>query len=285
MAVVPESMTMPSFGALEWREAEDDLRRVVDGIAREVGRYGASAGRSLRDSVTRHEGCRIGVRYQVRGADSAATMEEPHAADWAAHYAAEDTPWDLGGPHPELSLRLTDGSLAPPRPGARVLVPGAGRGHDALALARRGWDVVAIDLVAGLADSVGRELARERGQLIIGDALQLEFGTSFELVWDHTFFCALPPPARAAWGEVAGSALAPGGRYVALIFPTGKPLTEGGPPFGMVTADVTQALGERFSLERDQPVARPVARRTWPERLAWFRYEPGPQRAGRSSER
>jgi hypothetical protein len=58
---------------------------------------------------------------------------------------------------------------------------------------------------------------------------------------------------------------------VALVFPCGKPLSEGGPPFGMTTEDVALVLGTAFELEDDRPVARPVARRTWPERIASFR--------------
>ena len=97
-------------------------------------------------------------------------MEEPHLYDWAAHYAAANTPWDLGGPHPELSQRLSDGDLAPPRDGARALVPGCGHGHDALALARRGWVVTAVDLVADLAETLGKELARLhlRDEVVLG---------------------------------------------------------------------------------------------------------------------
>jgi SAM-dependent methyltransferase len=200
-------------------------------------------------------------------------MGEPDLYDWAAHYTAADTPWDLGGAHPELSQRLSDGTLAPPRAGARVLVPGCGHGHDALALARRGWDVTAIDLVVDLAQTLGRELARRGGRFLQVDALAVEAGPDgpFDLVWDHTFFCALPPTLRAAWGARAAALTAPDGRYVALVFPCGKPLSEGGPPFGMTTEDVALVLGTAFELEDDRPVARPVARRTWPERIASFR--------------
>jgi SAM-dependent methyltransferase len=200
-------------------------------------------------------------------------MQEPELYDWAARYAAADTPWDLGGAHPELSQRLSDGSLAPPREGARGLVPGCGRGHDALALARRGWHVTAIDLVANLGETPARELARRGGRFLQVDALTVDAGAEgpFDLVWDHTFFCALPPLSRAAWGTCAASLVAPDGRYVALVFPCGKAASEGGPPFGMTTEDVTQALGPAFELEDDRPVARSVARRTWPERIASFR--------------
>ncbi len=205
-------------------------------------------------------------------------MEEPHLYDWAAHYAAANTPWDLGGPHPELSQRLSDGDLAPPRDGARALVPGCGHGHDALALARRGWVVTAVDLVPDLAETLGKELARRGGRFLRGDVLALvpgeagpgAVGQPFDLVWDHTFFCALHPSLRAGWGHVAGSLVAVGGRYVSLVFPTGKPAAEGGPPFGMSTDDVVAALGREFVLRDDRPVARPVPRRTWPERVARF---------------
>lgn len=204
-------------------------------------------------------------------------MEEPHLYDWAGHYAAADTPWDLGGPHPELSLRLQDGELAPPADGVRALVPGAGSGHDALALARRGWHVTAVDLVATFAEPAAREFERRGGVALNADALALEVaaGSSglerpFDLVWDHTFFCALPPARRGDWGRRVADLLRPGGHYVALVFPCGKAPEEGGPPFGMTTQDLVAVLGDAFELLSDRPVARPVAKRTWPERLARF---------------
>jgi len=200
-------------------------------------------------------------------------MEETELYDWAAHYAAADTPWDLGGAHPELSQRLSDGTLAPPRAGARVLVPGCGHGHDALALARRGWHVTAVDLVADLEETLRRELSRRGGRFLRSDALTVEAGPEglFDLVWDHTFFCALPPTLRRAWGARAAALAAPDSRYVALVFPCGKAASDGGPPFGMTTEDVALALGSAFELEDERAVARPVARRTWPERIATFR--------------
>lgn len=185
--------------------------------------------------------------------------------DWAARYSSGDTPWDLGGPHPELSVRLQDGRLAPPRPGARAFVPGAGAGHDALALARRGWAVTAVDLVEALAPRVGPDLERKGGRFVVGDAIDFEGAGAFDLVWDHTFFCAIPPDRRADWGRQVESLLVPGGVYSALVFPVGKPAAEGGPPFGMEEAHVLEALGPLFRLDASGPVSRAVARRTWRE--------------------
>jgi SAM-dependent methyltransferase len=63
---------------------------------------------------------------------------------WQARYDTADTPWDLGEPAPALLewLKMNPGQ------GRRALVPGCGRGHDALALAQAGWGVVAVDFAA-----------------------------------------------------------------------------------------------------------------------------------------
>jgi len=216
------------------------------------------------------------------GPGSGADGPADGAVDWASRYRSEDTPWDLGGPHPELSARLQDGRLSPDdAPGRRALVPGAGRAHDALALARRGWIVTALDLVGSVAADAGPELERHGGRFVTGDAFTWDPHTSgtedearFDLVWDHTFFCAIDPAARPAWGARARELVAPGGRYAALVFPVGKPAAEGGPPFGMDAAALLDALGAPFRAIEDEPVQRSVPRRTWRER--WLVAERAP---------
>ena len=168
----------------------------------------------------------------VSGGSSPTFVAMVDGTDWAARYLSGDTPWDLGGPHPELSARLQDGRLLPPRPGATAFVPGAGAGHDALALARRGWAVTAVDLVELLAPRVGPDLERKGGRFVVGDAIEFGAEGAFDLVWDHTFFCAIPPGRREAWGRQVNSLLAPGGVYAALVFPVSKPASEGGRPSG-----------------------------------------------------
>lgn len=192
--------------------------------------------------------------------------EVPGPVDWADCYRSGQTPWDLGGAHPELSRRLSGGSLAPPRDGARALVPGAGRGHDALALARRGWTVVALDLVGLVGEDLGAALARLGGRFVEGDALDFE-DEPFDLIWDHTFFCAIDPADRGPWGARAGELLLPGGLYAALVFPFGKPESEGGPPHGMSSADLLRVLGTRAEAIEDVEVQRKAPARRWAERF------------------
>ncbi|MEM9802262.1 MAG: hypothetical protein AAGA20_18190, partial [Planctomycetota bacterium] len=192
----------------------------------------------------------------------ASTIQTAH--DWANRYESGNTPWDLGGPHPELALRLQDGRLAPPREGARVLVPGAGRGHDALALARRGWDVTAIDVVEALSGTLGPALERYGGRFLVVDALTYE-DEPFELLFDHTFFCAISPDVREEWGRRAAALVAPSGHYAALMFPVGRPAAEGGPPYGMDATAVTTALGAEFRRLDESGLERPAPGRPWRE--------------------
>ena len=83
-----------------------------------------------------------------------------HGQKWSSLWDESYTPWDRGGPSmafydvllsradlipPAVNLAALEGSEAstPARPTA--LVPGCGRGHDALLLAAMGYDVVGLD--------------------------------------------------------------------------------------------------------------------------------------------
>lgn len=192
--------------------------------------------------------------------------------DWERRYESRQTPWDLGEPHPELVARIAreERSITPRRERGRALVPGCGRAYDALALARYGWQVTAVDVVASLRDDVQRQLAPSGGRFLAMDALALKTTPAWDLLFDHTFFCALPPERREEYGRWTRRVVAVGGRLVALVFPIDRPIDLGGPPFPMTTADLARALGKRFRLREDEPVEHPGVGREWAERWAVF---------------
>jgi hypothetical protein len=88
-------------------------------------------------------------------------MEEDvnRSENWDARYAAGRTGWDLGAAALALDRLLSD----LPKGSERVLVPGAGFGHDAIAWAKAGRDVVAVDFAAqaveGMRERAGVHLA------------------------------------------------------------------------------------------------------------------------------
>lgn len=210
-------------------------------------------------------------------------MEETPAhdpVDWAERYREEHTPWDLGHAHGELRARLARGELAPPRDGARAYVPGCGRGHDALALARAGWRVTAVDLVDSLAGPLQAELEPLGGDFHAGDALAMggggsDLGGAFDLVWEHTFLCALAPELRPAWSAMVRRCLRPGGHFAALIFPLDKPLELGGPPWGYDLERLREWLGEGYELVEDAGVDPALEERAWGQAFALLRRAPG----------
>src|SRR5256886_10667138 len=89
-------------------------------------------------------------------------------------YATGDTPWDSGRPSAEL-VRVLDAGLLP---GKTVLEIGCGTGTNAIELARRGYQVTAIDLV-DLAVRRAKDKAQRAGVDIdfrVGDATRWDPG-------------------------------------------------------------------------------------------------------------
>ncbi|GAP84657.1 putative thiol methyltransferase [Rosellinia necatrix] len=213
-----------------------------------------------------------------------AASAEEHAARWSACWDAEHTPWDRGGPSPALRdlLEANPGGAIPiddddgggggggsaattARRKKTALVPGCGRGHDVLLLAERGYDVWGLDvspqaLAAARAHAEGsRPTNAGAGAGAVawlhGDFFAEDWGSgapaSFDLIFDYTFFCALPPSMRPAWAARMRSLLRrPGGRLLCLEFPVEKSPAEPGPPWAAPPAAYLDHLSDPGGLRR-----------------------------------
>lgn len=188
------------------------------------------------------------------------------AEGWNRRYAEGTARWDLGEAPPVLT-RFIAGLEGAPR---RVLVPGAGLGHDAIAWARGGHVATAVDF-APLAVEGARALARERGvelEVVQADIFDLpaSLAGSFDLVWEQTCLCAIDPERRSDYADSMYRALRPEGELVALLWNHGR---EGGPPWNMDPEAITGLLAPRFERRSIAPVDASVADRT-PEYLTRF---------------
>jgi SAM-dependent methyltransferase len=152
--------------------------------------------------------------------------------EWNEHYRAGELPWDTGRADEHLVEIVECGAL----PTGRALEVGCGTGTNALWLAERGYDVVAVDVAP---------LAIERARARAGGAVRCRFevldflaadpratpGAPFDLVFDRGCFHVFDEAeVRARFARRVAAALAPGGAWLSVIGSTEGAAREAGPP-------------------------------------------------------
>jgi len=146
-------------------------------------------------------------------------------AGWEARYQRGETGWDRGGFSPALELMV-----AQLPPAASVLIPGCGRGHEVLELARRGFRVTAIDIAPSAIAHVRASLNAEQldAVLIQGDLFTYKATEPFDAIYEQTCLCAIQPEQRADYERCLYRWLKAQGLLYAMLMQTG---VAGGPPF------------------------------------------------------
>lgn len=199
-----------------------------------------------------------------------------HPDRWDDLWQRDVTPWDRKSP----SLALKDaivsksdifGSPTSNQKRKRALIPGCGRGYDVLLLSSLGYDTYGLD-VSKTAVEAARKLQAEtdgsemyaaqspdvgRGEakFLLNDFFKDDFlsdtdGGRFDLIFDYTFLCALPPEMRSKWARRMSDLLAPTGHLICLEWPLGKDPKDGGPPHGL-----SSQLYEQLFLRPGQEVS------------------------------
>jgi SAM-dependent methyltransferase len=172
------------------------------------------------------------------------------------YYRSGKPPWDTGVTPPEL-VALVEGPGALP-PG-RALELGCGTGTNATYLARHGWDVVAVDLI-DRAVRQAREKAGAMGmtvRLVCGDATrldELDVSGPFDLFFDLSCYCGIPPHRRDAYAAGLTGRAAAGARL--LMFGYGPEAFDD--PISGVTADELRARFTGWELVDTTPGTNPV---------------------------
>jgi SAM-dependent methyltransferase len=146
------------------------------------------------------------------------------AHEWEARYQEGTTGWDRGDTSPALAAWLEAGRIDP----CRVLIPGCGRGHEVLALARRGFAVTALDFAPSAVGHLKESLSREglNAKVLQADVLQWQPDDPFDAIYEQTCLCALPEDTWQDYALRLHDWLRPEGRLYALFMQTGQP---GGP--------------------------------------------------------
>jgi SAM-dependent methyltransferase len=185
---------------------------------------------------------------------------------WDAMFRADSGGWELGRPSPPLETWFLEHS---PKD-LRALVVGCGRGHDARMLARLGARVTAIDLaptaIAEARAATDPALAVDFQQR---DLFTLAGGPAeFDLVVEHTCFCAIDLARRDEYVDCVADVLRPGGALVGLFYAHGR---AGGPPFTTSRDEVVARFARRFDVVRLETAANSILVRHRHELLAELR--------------
>ncbi len=139
--------------------------------------------------------------------------------NWDQHYVEEHTPWDKGAPAPPLLEWLES---HPKTINGRVLAPGVGRGHDAIAILDRAKprQVIGIDVSPTAVDSARKLYSAEGLQFEIEDLFSLSSShiSSYDWIWEHTCFCAIDPSLRQGYVNAVHKALVPDGKLLAVFY-------------------------------------------------------------------
>ena len=163
---------------------------------------------------------------------------------WNNKYKNNKIGWDLGEVSPPLKAyfdQLKNKEI-------KILIPGGGNSHEAEYLFKSGFkNVFVVDVSQIALENIKNRIPTfPDAQLIHANFFDLE--TSFDLVIEQTFFCAINPELRSQYGKKMHSILKPKGKLVGLLFDA--LLNDDHPPFGGNKKEYLEYFKEYFQIKK-----------------------------------
>ncbi len=173
-----------------------------------------------------------------------AKNEDVNSADyWTTAYTEVSRPgWELEEPNPALVTALPPLKLQP----ARILVLGAGSGNDAAYLASLGHHVTAVDFSEEAINRSKKKFSAQANlKFVQADLFTLPpaFAGAFDMIFEHTCFCAIDPERRSEIIKVWRRCLTDIGHILAIFFTIDRP---NGPPFGATEWELRERMKKGF---------------------------------------
>ena len=162
---------------------------------------------------------------------------------WEARYQNNQTGWDVGyiaTPLKDYIDQLSDKDT-------KILIPGAGNSHEAEYLWNNGFkNIYILDIAEHpLLNFKTRIPDFPESQLIHDDFFKIR--DTFDLIIEHTFFCALNPELREKYALKMHDLLNANGKLIGLLFDFD--LTKEGPPFGGNIEEYSSYFSKCFSIK------------------------------------
>jgi len=172
-------------------------------------------------------------------------MDSTDPQFWEKRYVAGSTPWDFRG----VPTALIDYLGTAPATGA-VLLPGCGTGYEVKAFHESGWRPLAIDFSPAAVAQAREVLGALAPAVRLADFFLDELGGPYELIYERTFLCSLPPDRWRGYAERMARLLKPGGVLAGIFYYGSDP---DGPPFPLEAAQA-RGLFADFELIVDRSI-------------------------------
>lgn len=147
---------------------------------------------------------------------------------WDAAYRGTAQPsWEIDRASSDLAAAVESGELRP----CRVIELGCGSGANAVFLAKKGFQVTAIDIAPGALRRAEERAKREgvRVDWLLADVLRLPSLPPAELIYDRGCYHGVRRTAAAGYIEAVGRLTLPGARVLVLAG-SAEDTSPGGPP-------------------------------------------------------
>lgn len=178
---------------------------------------------------------------------------------WSEKYLRNKTGWDIGyvsTPIKEYIDQLEDKNL-------KILIPGGGNSYEAEYLFEQGFSNVFVADISKipLSNLLSRNPKFPENQLLHIDFFNVK--DTFDLIFEQTFFCALPPEKRPDYVEKMHQLLTKNGKLVGLLFD--MKLNEDHPPFGGSKTEYETLFSPFFRIEKMEPAYNSIKPRAGKE--------------------
>lgn len=152
----------------------------------------------------------------------------PRDFNFNERYAQGETPWDSGRPSSELVNALNSGRLK----GKTVLEIGCGTGANAVELAKRGFEVTAVDLVAQAVEAARKRIKAGQVEvdLRVADVLKDDLGGPYDILFDRGVYHVLRLIDLKKFQDVLKRVTHPGSVWLSLAGNANEKESEQGPP-------------------------------------------------------
>lgn len=170
-------------------------------------------------------------------------IEVENSDFWTQIYHTENNPgWNIGDAAPALKDMLPRLKLAK----SKIIVLGCGEGHDAAFFAQHGHLVTAVDFSEEAIQRAKKNYSHiDNLNFVQADIFDLpkDWDQQFDLVFEHTCYCAINPSLRQELVKVWARLLHNQGYLMGIFFAMEK---RKGPPFGGSEWEIRERLRKKF---------------------------------------